>query len=268
MQYKSGLNKIAMPQPWQAIAQRFCSIKICREATESVKLGFHKVKIMAREVKWTKYLWLSLLLFGAFMLEYFSIFVIEFMILHVDIWNYTANQRSVHCMIMVFIWAVVIVMALFFSQKYYHFPSRENKEDHPSLKNWVITFACLICCKILTFIDWHTLKVFGEVQGKNAYQFCAQYLYYLFEVMLVTLIIMYGQKAIETLLKKESPIPFGGIILAVTWGAFHFVSRGVGLEIWNGISTMIFSVLSGVMYLRLNRKCLYSYLFIAVGYLL
>lgn len=134
---------------------------------------------MVREVKWTKYLWLSLLLFGAFMLEYFSIFVIEFMILHVDIWNYTVNQRSVHCMIMVLIWAVVIVMALFFSQRYYHFPSRENKEDHPSLKNWVITFSCLICCKILTFIDWHTLKVFGEVQGKNAYQFCAQYLCYI-----------------------------------------------------------------------------------------
>ena len=51
-------------------------------------------------------------------------------------------------------------------------------------------------------------------------------------------------------------------------GAFHFVSRGVGLEIWNGISTMMFSVLSGVMYLRLNRKYLYSYLFIAIGYLL
>jgi hypothetical protein len=43
----------------------------------------------------------------------------------------------------------------------------------------------------------------------------------IFEVMLVILIIIYGQKAIETLLKKESPIPFGSIILAVTWGAFH-----------------------------------------------
>ena len=96
---------------------------------------------MDREVKWTKYLWLSLLLFGAFMLEYLSIFVIELMILHVDIWNYTANQRSVHCIIMVFIWAVVIVMVLFFSQRYLHFPSRENKEDNPSLKNWLITFA-------------------------------------------------------------------------------------------------------------------------------
>ena len=86
--------------------------------------------------------------------------------------------------------------------------------------------------------------------------------------MLVILIIIYGQKAIETLLKKENPIPFSGIILALTWGTFHFVSRGVGLEIWNGISTIIFSVLSGVMYLRLNRKYLYSYLFIAIGYLL
>lgn len=66
----------------------------------------------------------------------------------------------------------------------------------------------------------------------------------------------------------ESPVPFGGIILAVTWGVFHFVSRGVGLEIWNGISTMIFSVLSGMMYLNLQKKHLWNYLFIAVGYLL
>ena len=102
----------------------------------------------------------------------------------------------------------------------------------------------------MTFIDWHTLKIVGEAQ-----------------VLLVILIIISGQKAIETLLKKESPIPFGGIILAMTWGAFHFVSRGVGLEIWNRISSMMFSVLSGVMYLRLNRQCLYSYLFIAIGYL-
>lgn len=223
---------------------------------------------MDREVKWTNYLWLSLLSFGAFMLEYFSIFIIELMLLNIDVSNYTANQRSVHCIIMAFMWAVVIAVLLLFSQKYFHFPAKENKEDKFCLKNWIITFVCLFGCKILTFIDWHTLKVVGEVQGKNTYQFCAQYLYYAFEVMLVVLIITYGQKAIETLLKKESLIPFGGIILAVTWGAFHFVSRGVGLEIWNGISTMIFSILSGAMYLRLNRKCLYSYLFIAVGYLL
>ena len=78
---------------------------------------------MDREVKWTKYLWLSLLSFGAFMLEYFSVFVIESMLLHVDIWNYTANSKSVHCIIMAFMWAVVIVVLLF-SQKHYHFPAK------------------------------------------------------------------------------------------------------------------------------------------------
>jgi len=223
---------------------------------------------MVREIKWTKYLWMSLLSFGAFFLEYFSIFLIESAILHLDIWNYTAEQRSIHCIIMVFMWAFFIGVLLLFSRKYYHFPVRENKRGKISLKNCVVTLACFIGCKIMTFIDWHTLKIVGEAQGKTAFQFCMQYLYYIFEVVLVVLIIIYGQKAIETLMKKESQIPFGGIILSVTWGAFHFVSRGVGLEIWNGISTMIFSVLSGVMYLRLNRQYLNSYFFIAMGYLL
>ena len=223
---------------------------------------------MVREVKWTKYLWLSLLSFGAFMLELLSIFAIEVIILHVDIQNYTMQQRSIHCIIMVFMWAFFIGALLLFSRKYYYFPVRGDKRDKISLKNWIVTLVCFIGCKIITFIDWHTLKVVWEAQGKTVFQFCAQYLYYMFEVMLVVLIIIYGQKAIETLLKKESSIPFGGIILAVTWGGFHFVSRGAGLEIWNGISTMIFSVLSGVMYLQLNRKYLYGYLFIAMGYLL
>ena len=175
---------------------------------------------MVREVKWTKYLWMSLLSFGAFMLEFLSIFGIEVIFLHVDIQNYTTHQRSIHCIIMVFMWAFFIGVLLLFSRKYYHFPERGNKGDKISLKNWIVTLACFIGCKIMTFIDWHTLKIIGEAQGKTVFQFYIQYLYYIFEVVLVVLIIIYGQKAIETLLKKESLIPFGGIILAMTWGRF------------------------------------------------
>ena len=182
---------------------------------------------MVREVKWTKYLWLSLLSFAAFMLEYLSIFIIEVIILHVDIQNYTMQQRSIHCIIMVFMWAFFIGALLLFSRKQYHFPVRGNKRDIISLKNWIVTLACFIGCKIMTFIDWHTLKIVGEAQNKTVFQFCAQYLYYIFEVMLVLLIIIYGQKAIETLIEKRKLNSFWRYYIGYDMGSVSFcVKRG------------------------------------------
>ncbi|WP_050635850.1 hypothetical protein [Candidatus Stoquefichus sp. SB1] len=221
-----------------------------------------------KEVKWIHYLTVSLISFLAFMLELFSIFVLEKMIFHFDIWNYTVNQRSLHCLMTAGLWAVFIIAVLVYTQKRYHFPIQKDNYQKILSRNWINVLICLIGCKIMTFIDWHTFKVIGEMQNKTIYQFSAQYIYYFFEVALILMIIIYGQKAIETYLHRESSIPFGGIILALTWGVFHFVSRGVGIEVWNGISCMIFSILGGFIYLNLKRKYGLSYLIIAIGYLL
>ena len=99
------------------------------------------------------------------MLEYLSIFIIEITFLHMDIQNVTMQQRSIHCIIMVCMWAFFIGVLLFFQGD------------------------------IITFIDCHTLKPVVETQGKTVSQFCVQYSYYIFEVMLVILIIIYRQKA-------------------------------------------------------------------------
>lgn len=233
-----------------------------------MKIRNFGVMNMVNEVKWTKYLWMSLLSFGAFMLEYFAIFVIEKMILGVDIWNYTPRQRGDHCIIMACLWVVVITCILIYSRRRWNFPTRSDYDERISSKGWLKALLALAGCKILTFIDWHSLKVVGEWQGKDLYWFFAQYAYYFFEVGLVLLIIVFGQKAIEALRKRESAIPYGGFILAATWGIFHFVSRGVGLEMWNGISTILFSLLSGLIYVQVKRNPFYSYIFIAAGYLL
>lgn len=222
---------------------------------------------MKDEIKWSKYLRLSLLGFGAFLLEYFSLLVIEMLILRMDIWNYTADQRSVHHLIMVVMWIIYAGNIVAWSRKHYGFPVKCRRPDI-SVKNWKAATLCLVGCKVMTYIDWHTLKIIGEAQGKDTFQFIAQYLYYIVEVGIVLLIVVYGQKAFEVRMKKESGIPYGGFFLAMTWGIFHFVSRGVGIELWNGISCIIFSVLSGVMYLKLDKNYVYSYLFIAIGYLL
>lgn len=222
---------------------------------------------MGKEIKWSKYIWLSLLIFSAFLLEYFALFIIEMLIFKMDIWNYTANQRSIHHLIMVGIWILYIGSILFYAKRKSLFPNKELPFKL-STKNYLIAILCLVGCKVMTFIDWQTLKVIGEANGKDMFQFTTQYMYYILEVVIVLLIIVFGQKAFELRIGKESNIPFGGIVLAFTWGIFHFVSRGVGIEIWNGISCVIFSLLSGLMYLNLDRSIKLSYVFIAIGYLL
>lgn len=222
---------------------------------------------MNTQIKWIKYLGLSLITFGGFLLEYFTILVIDMMILGVDISNYQPAQRNMHLIINSLVWLVYIGVIVYFSNRKFNFFTKMDNEK-PSKKDMMIVLLCLLACKVMTFIDWHTLKVIGEASGKDIIQFLLQYLYYLIEVLLVLMVIAYGQKAFEVLYQKTTNIPFGGIVLALTWGAFHFVSRGVGLEIWNGISCMIFSLLAGIMYVRLKKHLGYSYLLISIGYLL
>ena len=163
---------------------------------------------MSNRIKWTGYLYMSLLSFSAFLLEYVSIFVIEGFFLHVDIWNYTPYQRSIHCIIMAVLWAAVIGSILLFSRRRYDFPVKNLDTEKISSRDWIAAFLCLAACKVMTFIDWHTWKIIGEAKGKSVFSFLTQYLYYIFEVGLVLLIIIFGQKAAETGLKRESRIPF------------------------------------------------------------
>lgn len=221
---------------------------------------------MKSSAKWTTYFVLCLLSFSAFLLEYLALGV-EILLLQFDPSDYAPAQKITHHILTSVLWAVFLLVVLCYSRKRCAFPAK-NRNEKISSADWLVAFLCLFGCKIITFIDWHTLKVIGEFSGKTPLQFCAQYLYYFFEAALLLLVIQFGQKAAEAKLGKESAMPFGGIAAALTWGIFHFVSRGVGIEWWNGISCMLFSVLNGIMYLRLRKNYIYSYFFIAIGYLL
>lgn len=216
--------------------------------------------------RWYNYLWMALISFACFFLEFFALFGIERMLFKNSVYEYTSIEKSIHHILTAVILTISVVIIIKFSRKHYNYPEKSKNEDKIYAREWLITWLCFIGCKLITFIDWHTLKIIGEFQEKDPIQFFAQYVYYVVEIALICLIIIFGQKAFETLLKRKTQIPFGGIVLAFTWGCFHFISRGI--DLWNGASCMIFSVLSGIMYLKLNRKIAYSYIFIALGYLL
>ncbi|MCM1192839.1 MAG: hypothetical protein NC123_12645 [Butyrivibrio sp.] len=71
---------------------------------------------------------------------------------------------------------------------------------------------------------------------------------YNFETILVMLILVFGQNAFEKWFHKCN-IPYGGIIVAITWGILHFFTK----DITTGIVTMISGLAFGSIYLLTNR---------------
>jgi membrane protease YdiL (CAAX protease family) len=62
-------------------------------------------------------------------------------------------------------------------------------------------------------------------------------LYYIFETGLFVLIIVFAQEAGEIWFKK-STIPWGGILVSLTWGLAHILAKGdlsVGLIAFIGV---------------------------------
>ncbi|MGM0124949.1 hypothetical protein IGI37_002343 [Enterococcus sp. AZ194] len=213
-----------------------------------------------------KYLVLSFVIFLLFMLELFSLGILEPLLFKVTYINYSNSQKGGHWIMAAILWLIssscVIAYGNQLTEKISYLSYQKLEQ-----KNWIIVGFLLIICKIITFIDWQTLKVIGEFQKKNnLYLFTTQYLYYFIEIFLVLLIVIFAQKAFELWQGKTSTTPFGGLFLALTWGAFHFISTGG--DLWNGFSCMVFSIICGFAYLYLIRNIPLFYLFLCVGYLL
>ena len=81
-------------------------------------------------------------------------------------------------------------------------------------------------------LDWGGFKVYLEWKSHGTLLFIFQYIYYVFETLLFTLILVFAQLAFETWFKNRK-IPYGGIVMGLTWGLAHIFTKGsllIGLE--------------------------------------
>ena len=78
-------------------------------------------------------------------------------------------------------------------------------------------------------------------------------------MVLVLLILVFSQKAGELWFRNKN-IPYGGIVIALTWGVAHFFTKGV----LSGILGMAAGIAFGFVYLLVNRdiKKAYPILFV------
>ncbi|MFT4144032.1 MAG: hypothetical protein QM644_06200 [Mobilitalea sp.] len=206
----------------------------------------HKSKDLS--VKGMDFLSLALYAFGGLGIEALYAFLLEPMIYGKQMADWSISQNIIHWIVTCITWGIITWLIVRYSKKKYGFDIfvREGKMR---LWQWLCVVLCIVFSLSVSYMDWDGFKVVMEFQKKGLLKFIFQYIYYAFETALFTLILVYAQKAFEVWFKRKN-IPYGGIILAVTWGFAHIFTKG---SIPVGLMAALGGFTFGIVYLLVNR---------------
>ena len=183
------------------------------------------------------------------------------MMIETNVYGQTSGAWSVmkqmmHWIIICFIWGCV---GMTLAKLLPAIPKWENKAKDliPAV---IIVFASVI----YTTVAWNGFKPVIEFSNLGAGRFFTQYVYYAFESLLITLIVAHGQTALENWFGRTKWIPYGGVLLAATWGLVHISTQ----DIATGIFSIIQALLFGSIYMVFHKSYKLSYIAIAVMFML
>ena len=208
------------------------------------------------------YLAMALLAFAGIGLEVLLAFVIEPPIYGSAIGEWTVTQQILHWIFTCILWGASAFGVITLAKKKGDFDIFQ-KGKKVELWKWIVIILIIIGSLVVSYMDWNGSKVLKEFKANGPLRFVFQYIYYVFEVMLVTLILVFSQKAFESWFKNPN-IPYGGIIVALTWGVGHFFTK----DIATGIITMISGLAFGSVYLLVNRDIKKAYIILWLMFVL
>lgn len=174
--------------------------------------------------------------------------------------EYTLIHHCIHWLLTCILWASTALFLIRLSRKKYSFYVMKLNEA-PDSKGWLLAILVSVIAITVTTIVWGGLKPVQEYDGIVTFVF--QNIYYLFEAALILLTIAFGQKFGEMLLKRGG-LPYGGIFLALTWGLIHILLQGSE----TGVYAFFMSILYGLVYILLKKNIRYSYMMIAIVFIL
>ena len=209
--------------------------------------------------------------FGVIGFELLLAYVIEFNIYGYDFKGFTKMQSVIHWVLTVAVWLLGAWYVVRECAKKSGVDLIKNLKEKSLIQGakemsffqWVLLITGTVLCLISTWIDWGGSKVAKEFASKGIL-FPLQYMYYFAEVVMVLLIIVFGQYAFEKWFKNDK-IPYGGILVGLTWGLGHWLTKGsLGFGIYSAIGGFVF----GSAYLLTRRNIKLSYLFLCIMFIL
>lgn len=213
-------------------------------------------------VRGLDYLYLALLAFGGLGLEVVLAFLIEPLIYGSEMNSWSTTESIIHWIITCILWCTVISLLIRSAKRKLDFDIFKKKSEL-KLWQWITVTACIVFMLVISYLDWNGFKIIKEFNSKGLLKFIFQYIYYFFETGLFTLIIVFGQKAAECWFHNKR-IPYGGILVALTWGVAHIFTKSIETGILSALGGFIF----GGVYLLVNRDIIKAFLILFIMFII
>ena len=200
-----------------------------------------------KQVSGFDYLWCALYACAAFAIE-LLLLAIEGKI-GIDTPNLTETQNIVHWILISVLWVTAGFVVIGIARKTTGHDIWKHSKNRMKWQQYLGLAACFLVTIVSKYFDWNGFKVVMEWSSLGPALFAFQYIYYLAEGFLISLVIVYGQMACEKWFHNDK-IPYGGIVLGLTWGLMHIVSKG---DLAIGLLSAFAGFLFGAAYLIMNK---------------
>lgn len=205
----------------------------------------------------------AMLAFGGLGLEViYACFLEPFLYGH-SMNDFTTTECVIHLSITMITWMIVAFLIVRSANKNLGFQLK-GTDSNRTLVGMIASCILIFLMLVVNYADVGNIKIIYEFRELGVLKFTFQHLYYLAEVVLFTLIIVFGQNALEKLFHKKN-LPYGGIIVGLTWGLAHWFTKG---SVWIGLEGLLIGFLFGAIYLFLDRDFKKSYIVLALAFIL
>ena len=160
------------------------------------------------------------------------------------------------------IWGAGSLLLIYFACRKWGF-NIFQKQPKPTNNALVINIFLVVAITAILWLLVGGFKPYMEYLGARErvgdsawILFITQNIYYVFEMMICLVIIIFAQMAMEAL-SCAKKVPWGGIVLGLSWGLAHIFSK----DLPTGIFALIIGVLLGLPYITLNRNAKLAWLF-------
>ena len=176
--------------------------------------------------------------------------------------KFTITESITHWVLVCVVWGMISLVMFYIAVRVYGFDisKKNNKPDAKGIITGILLISGAIGVKFHVYEGW---KCVIDFKNSGGYQFIFQYIYYLFEIFLLAVSLALLQEGCEKVFKKLEA-PFGGILIALTWGLSHIISQD---SLYIGLTYFALSLLFGAAYIAFKKNLYITFLFMAIMFL-